>query len=52
MLENLYNEHTTNLPVGVFCIKDHKPRKMSLDDTNDFLELARQAEEEVNKKII
>lgn len=48
--KSLY-DHTSNLPVGVFCIKDHKPREMSLVDINDFLDLARRAEEEINKKV-
>ncbi len=41
----------SNLPVGVFCIKDHKPRDFSLNDLNDFLDLASQAEKEINKKV-
>lgn len=47
--QSLY-EKESGLPVGVFCIKDTKPRTMSLDDLSDFLELARRAEEEINKK--
>lgn len=43
-------DHENNLPVGVFCIKDHKPRQFSMSDLNDFLDLARRAEEEVNRK--
>src|SRR3990167_6842587 len=49
--KSLY-DHQNNLPVGVFCIKDHKPRKMSLTDMNDFLDLARRVEEEINKKVM
>ena len=41
----------SGLPVGVFCIKDTKPRKMSMSEISDFLELASEAEEEVNKKL-
>lgn len=48
--KSLY-DHTSNLPVGVFCIKDRKPREMSLDDLADFLDLASRAEEEINKKV-
>ncbi len=48
--QSLY-EKESGLPVGVFCIKDTKPRTMSLDDLSDFLELARRAEEEINKKV-
>ena len=47
--KSLY-ERQSHLPVGVFCIKDYKPRKFSLKDTNDFLEMAEQAETEINKK--
>lgn len=46
--KSLY-ERKTGLPVGVFCIKDYKPRKMDLDEINDFLELATKAEDELNK---
>ena len=40
----------SGLPVGVFCVKDTKPRKMSMSEISDFLELASEAEEEVNKR--
>lgn len=36
------------LSVGVFCIKDYKPRTMDLREIAHFLELARQAEQELN----
>lgn len=45
-----FYDHESKLPVGVFCIKDIKPKTMSVRDVGDFLELARQAEEEINKK--
>ncbi len=48
--KSLY-DYETNLPVGVFCIKDTKPREMSINDINDFLDLASRAEEEINKKV-
>jgi GAF domain-containing protein len=41
----------TNLPVGVFCIKDVKPRKLSLLEIDTFMDIAKRAEEELNKKI-
>ncbi len=47
--KSLY-ERKSHLPVGVFCIKDTKPRKFGLSDMNDFLDLASQAEEEINRK--
>jgi GAF domain-containing protein len=46
--KSLYSKNN-NLPVGVFCIKDTKPRKFSLEDINDFLDLALKVEEEINK---
>lgn len=46
--KSLY-DHKSNLPVGVFCLKDHKPREFSLSDMSDFLDLASRAEEEINK---
>lgn len=44
-------DYEQKLPVGVFCIKDHKPRQMSVTDMADFLELVERAEKEVNKKV-
>lgn len=44
-------ERANRLPIGVFCIKDTKPRSMTLDDINDFMDLAIQAENEINKGI-
>lgn len=43
-------EHKSGMPVGVFCIKDTKPRKFNMTDINDFLELAHKAEIEINKE--
>lgn len=48
--KSLY-DHASNLPVGVFCIKDRKPRKMNVKDLADFLDLADRAEKEINKKV-
>lgn len=44
-------ERKSGLPVGVFCIKDIKPRKMSVEEIDEFLKLAKEAEDEINKKI-
>ncbi len=44
------HDKETKLPVGVFCIKGYRSRKMSISDISDFLDLAHQAEEEINKK--
>lgn len=48
--KSLY-DRKSGLPVGVFCIKDYKPRKMDLEEINDFLELAAKAEDELNKTV-
>jgi len=48
--KSLY-DRDSHLPVGVFCIKDKKPREMSPTDISDFLDLAHRAEEEINKKV-
>lgn len=48
--KSLFNRKT-GLPVGVFCIKDTKPRKFDLNEVNDFLEMATQAEDELNKVV-
>ncbi len=45
--KSLYDKES-NLPVGVFCIKDIKPRKMSMAEIDDFLKLAQEAEDEFN----
>ncbi len=37
-------EPKSHLPVGVFCIKDTSPRKLSTQDIGDLLGLARRAE--------
>ncbi len=42
------HEQKTGLPVGVFCVKDIKPRTFSPQEIATFLELAERAEKEVN----
>jgi len=42
-------DHKSKLPVGVLCMKDYKPRKFSLNDMSKFLEIAEEAEREINK---
>lgn len=37
-------ERKSHLPVGVFCIKDTSPRKLSTRDIGDLLDLAHRAE--------
>jgi len=45
------HERESKLPIGAFCIKDTKPRKLSLEEINRLMELAHEAEEELNKKM-
>lgn len=49
--KSLY-DHKTNLPIGVFCIKGYEPKKMTLEEISDFLDFAKLAEEEINKKAV
>jgi GAF domain-containing protein len=42
-------DHKTNLPIGVFCVKDIKPRKLSLAETEILMDLGAQAEKEINQ---
>ncbi len=44
-------EINSRLPVGVLCIKDNKPRKFTLDDIAALIDLAKQAELELNKQV-
>jgi len=41
-------EEKSRLPVGVFCIKDIKPRKFTMEEMEIFLELAKKAEKLIN----
>jgi GAF domain-containing protein len=41
----------TNLPIGVFCIKDTKPRSLSQDEIATLTDIAHRAERELNRKI-
>ena len=40
----------SDLPVGVFCIKDYKPHKLSKEEIEAFKEIAKEAEYELNKE--
>lgn len=44
-------DRKTHIPVGAFCIKDTKARSLDLDELNVLMDLARQAEEELNHGI-
>lgn len=42
-------DQKTKLPIGVFCIKDTKPRKLSVEEVGSLLSFAERAERELNK---
>ena len=42
-------DRASKQPIGVFCIKDTKPRKLDLKDIGVLMELANRAEDEINK---
>ncbi|MFA6076877.1 MAG: GAF domain-containing protein [Candidatus Paceibacterota bacterium] len=42
-------DYKTRQPIGVFCIKDTRPRKLSLKEVAIFIDLAERAEIELNK---
>ena len=43
-------DYSTNFPIGVFCVKDTKPRSLSLEEVGILTDLADRAEKELNKK--
>lgn len=45
------HDRRTHLPVGAFCIKDTKPRKLSMEELNALLQFAEKAETELNNGI-
>jgi len=42
-------DHKTHQPIGVFCIKDIKPRKFTAEEINIIMDIAERAEKELNK---
>ncbi len=42
-------ENKTSQAIGVFCVKDTKPRKLSMEETSILIDLAERAEKELNK---
>jgi GAF domain-containing protein len=44
-------DQESGLPVGVFCIKDTKPRKLTLKEVDIFMDIANRAEKELSKKV-
>lgn len=46
-------KHTkTSTPIGAFCIKDYKPRKLNAEEMNLMFALAKEAEYELNKETV
>ncbi len=46
--KSLYHQ-SKRLPIGVFCIKDYQPRKMTMKEVDKLLTLAKEAEDELNR---
>jgi GAF domain-containing protein len=44
-------DNKTRQPVGVFCVKDTKPRTLSIQEMGIIFELADRAEKELNKTL-
>ncbi len=42
-------DYKTRQPIGVFCVKDIKPKKLTTAETAIIIDLAEQAEKELNK---
>ncbi|KKR43008.1 MAG: GGDEF domain protein [Parcubacteria group bacterium GW2011_GWF1_40_6] len=42
-------DHKTRQPIGVFCVKDTKPKKLSVKEIGIMIDLANKAEKELNK---
>ncbi|MDX9893512.1 MAG: GAF domain-containing protein [Patescibacteria group bacterium] len=42
------HDQASGLPIGVLCVKDFKPKKMSLDEIEILMKLAAKAEDELN----
>lgn len=43
-------DHKTRQPIGVFCVKDTKPKKLTVKEIAIIIDLANKAEKELNKK--
>ena len=43
-------DYSTGQPVGVFCVKDTKPRNLTLEEVGIIADLADRAEKELNRK--
>lgn len=42
-------DHKTHQPIGVFCVKDTKPKKLTVQEISIMIDLANRAEQELNK---
>ena len=42
-------DHKTRQPIGVFCVKDTKPKKLFVKEIGIMIDLANKAEKELNK---
>ena len=42
-------DYKTRQPIGVFCVKDTKPKKLTTEETALIIDLAERAEKELNK---
>lgn len=42
-------DNKTHQPIGVFCVKDVKPRKLTIEEIGIVIDLAERAEKELNK---
>lgn len=43
-------DSVSRLPVGVFCVKDIKPRKLTLEEMGIFMEIAEKVEQLINSR--
>lgn len=43
-------DYKTNQPIGVFCVKDKKPRTLTIQEMGIIFDLADRAEKELNKE--
>lgn len=43
-------DHMTGQAVGVFCVKDTKPRKLSVKEIDILMDISERAEKEINTK--
>ncbi|MFZ3011446.1 MAG: GAF domain-containing protein [Minisyncoccia bacterium] len=42
-------DHKSRQPIGVFCVKDTKPKKLTTEEIGIMIDLANKAEKELNK---